>query len=314
MSTARASVLFLGPPGLWARWQAPLAAALREAGVEAEIAPDHPPEAVEWIVWAPGGPEPDFGRWPRARAVLSLWAGVEQVMRNPTLSLPLARMVDPGLRQGMVEWVAGHVLRHHLALDIDLRRAAPDWRPRVQPLAPERPVTVLGLGELGLPCALALAGLGFPVTGWSRSPREDGRLAQVHWGREGLAPALAGAEIVVLLTPLTRHTEGLMDAARLRLPARGFTLINAGRGALIDDDALLAALDEGQVGQATLDVFRQEPLPPGHPFWNHPRVTVTPHVSAPTRPASAARVIAENLRRGLAGEPLLHLVDRSRGY
>jgi glyoxylate/hydroxypyruvate reductase A len=105
-----------------------------------------------------------------------------------------------------------------------------------------------------------------------------------------------------------------MDTARLALPARGFVLLNPGRGALIDDAALLAALDSGQVGHATLDVFRQEPLPPDHPFWSHPRVTVTPHIAAETRAESAARVIAENVRRGEAGEPLLHLVDRQAGY
>jgi glyoxylate/hydroxypyruvate reductase A len=175
-------------------------------------------------------------------------------------------------------------------------------------------VTVLGLGELGLAAARALAALGFPVTGWSRTLKDAPALARTFSGPDGLAEALHGAEIVVLLTPLTPPTENLMDADRFRLPARGFALLNPGRGALIDDAALLAALDQGQAGHATLDVFREEPLPPDHPFWAHPKVTVTPHVAAETRPRSAARVIAENVRRGEAGEPLLHLVDRAAGY
>jgi glyoxylate/hydroxypyruvate reductase A len=269
---------------------------------------------VDWIVYAPGGPVSDFGPFTRAKGVLSLWAGVERIVGNPTLTQPLARMVDKGLRQGMVEWVAGHALRHHLGLDRHILHQDGVWRHDAPKLAGGRPVTVLGLGELGLACALALAGLGFPVTGWSRRPTQEPRLARTLCGPEGLTEALRGAEIVVLLLPLTPDTENLMDADRLALPARGFVLLNPGRGALVDDAALLAALDEGTVGHATLDVFRQEPLPPDHPFWSHPRVTVTPHIAAETRAETASRVIAENVRRGEAGEPLLHLVDRAAGY
>lgn len=317
MSTGRArvpKVLFAAPDRLWEDYREALPRAFAEAGVAADLARDHPPEAVDWIVHAPGGPVSDFAPFTAAKGVLSLWAGVERIVSDPTLRLPLARMVEEGLRQGMVEWVAGHVLRHHLGLDAHVLGQDGVWRGGAPKLATARPVTVLGLGELGLACALALAGLGFPVTGWSRTPREERRLARALSGEEGLAEALRGAEVVVLLLPLTPGTENLMDAARLALPAPGFVLLNPGRGALIDDAALLGALDRGQVGHATLDVFRQEPLPPGHPFWAHPRVTVTPHIAAATRPEGAARAIAENVRRGEAGEPLLHLVDRSAGY
>lgn len=317
MSTAPAEpgparVLFAAPDRLWPVWRDPLRRAFAEARVAADLARDHAPEAVDWVVYAPGGPAPAWEAMTRARGVLSLWAGVERIVGEVPQRLALARMVDDGLRQGMVEYVVGHVLRRHLGMDAQPQDGA--WRPAAPPLAAERPVTVLGLGELGLAAALALAGLGFPVTGWSRSPKEEPRLARTLSGQAALPEALRGAEAVVLLTPLTRHTESLMDAARLALPARGFHLLNPGRGALVDDGALLAALDEGQVGHATLDVFRQEPLPPTHPFWAHPRVTVTPHVAAETRPLSAARVVAENLRRAAAGEPLLHLVDRGAGY
>lgn len=306
------NVLFAAPR--WDEWREPLRAAFAEAGVEADLRPDHPPEATDWIVYAPGGPLSDFAPYTRAKGVLSLWAGVERIATNPTLTQPLARMVDEGLRRGMVEWVAGHVLRYHLGLDAHLLHQDGVWRHVSPKLATERPVTVLGLGELGLASARALATLGFPATGWSRRPKDEPTLARTLAGLDGLADALRGAEIVVLLTPLTPETENLMDAGTLALPARGFALLNPGRGALIDDAALLAALDDGQVGHATLDVFREEPLPPAHPFWAHPKVTVTPHVAAETRPASAARVIAENVRRGEAGEPLLHLVDRATGY
>jgi glyoxylate/hydroxypyruvate reductase A len=180
-------------------------------------------------------------------------------------------------------------------------------------LASERPLTVLGLGELGAASACALAGLGFPVTGWSRTPRDMPGIRCLS-GAEGLLEALTGAEGVITLLPNTPETENTLNADTLALLAPGAFVINPGRGVLIDDAALLAALDRGQVGHATLDVFRVEPLPPDHAYWHHPRVTVTPHIAAISRPVTASRVIAENIRRAEAGEPLLHLVDRARGY
>ena len=120
--------------------------------------------------------------------------------------------------------------------------------------------------------------------------------------------ALSGAEIVVLLTPLTAATRDLMNAETLGWMRDGAVLVNPGRGALIDDAALLAELP--RLGHATLDTFRIEPLPADDPYWSHPKVTVTPHIASATRPATAAQVVAENIRRGEAGEPLLHLVDR----
>lgn len=317
MSTGRAraaKVLFAAPEPLWPAYGEALPRAFAAAGVAAELSRHHPPAEVDWIVYAPGGEALDFAPFVRARGVLSLWAGVEGILPHVPAHLPLARMVDEGLRQGMTEWVAGHVLRHHLGLDACLLGQDGVWRSTPPKLAAERPVTVLGLGEMGRAAALALASLGFPVTGWSRTLRKEPRLARTLAGPEGLDRGLEEAEIVVLLLPLTPETENLMDIARLARPPRGFVLLNAGRGALVDDTALLSALDAGQVGHATLDVFREEPLPPDHPFWRHPRVTVTPHVAAATRPGTAARVVAENIRRGERGEPLLHLVDRKAGY
>lgn len=306
-------VLFAAPDARWPDYREALPRAFAEAGLEVDLARDHPPAAVDYIVFGPKGPVEDFTPFTRAKAVLNLWAGVESVVRNPTLHLPLARMVDTGLTQGMVEWVTGHVLRHHLGTDAHVTGQDGVWRKCVPPLAQDRPVTVLGLGALGAACARTLAGLGFPVTGWSRTAKDLPGLRCLS-GEAGLEAALRGAQIVVLLLPLTPQTDTLMNAARLALPAPGAVLINPGRGALIDDAALLAALDAGRIGHATLDVFRTEPLPPEHPFWAHPKVTVTPHVASETRPLTAARVIAENIRRGEAGEPFLHLVDPARGY
>ncbi|MDD8021494.1 MAG: glyoxylate/hydroxypyruvate reductase A [Paracoccaceae bacterium] len=309
------TILYDGAPKMWPAYQPALTTALADAGIAAHLVlPDEvAPEAVDYIVYAPTGPVQDFTPFTRARAVLSLWAGVERVVGNPTLTQPLCRMVDDGLERGMIEWVTGHVLRAHLGMDRHIINPDRIWDQTAPPLARERGVTVLGLGALGAACASTLASLGFPVTGWSRTPKSlPGILCES--GPEGLHRALSRAEILVTILPNTPETTNLLNADTLALLPRGATILNPGRGTLIDDVALLATLDSGQVGQATLDVFRVEPLPADHPYWAHPKVTVTPHIAAETRPSSAARVIVENIRRDQAGEPLLHLVDRSRGY
>jgi len=308
------TILFAARAERWEEYEAPLTRALDALGLDYRLVTGTAPEAVDYIVYAPNSEVQDFTPYTRCKGVLNLWAGVENVVGNPTLTQPLARMVDDeGLTQGMVEWVTGHVLRHHLGMDTHILGQDGQWRKDTPPLARDRKVTILGVGVLGTACARALAALGFDVAGWSRHPKRIEGVTALA-GENGLAQALARAEILVLLLPLTSDTENLLDAARLAALPRGAVVINPGRGALIEDDALLAALDTGHLAHATLDVFRTEPLPSDHPFWAHSRVTVTPHIASETRPESAARVIAENIRRGEAGEPLLHLVDRDAGY
>lgn len=307
------NILFAAHPDSWADYRTPLRRALDAANVACDLRPDFAPAEVDYIVFAPNGALRDFTPYRRLKAVLSLWAGVEDVVANPTLTAPLTRMVDIGLTRGMVEWVTGHVLRHHLGLDAHVHGLNGTWRKVIPPLACDRPVAVLGLGALGRACAEALAGLGFDVTGWSRTAKRIDGIRTAH-GPTGLTATLARAEIVVLLLPDTPTTANTLDAATLALLPEGAVVINPGRGSLIDDAALLAALDSGRIGHATLDVFRTEPLPAGHPYWSHLRVTVTPHVASETRPGTAAQVIAENIRRGEAGESLLHLVNRDLGY
>jgi glyoxylate/hydroxypyruvate reductase A len=308
------NVQFAAGSKLWPEYREPLERAFAEAGLDVVMAEQMAPEAVDYVIFAPGGTIADFTPYVRCKAVLNLWAGVERIVGNPTLTQPLCRMVDPALTEGMVEYVVGHALRHHLGMDQHLLHQDGVWRNHlIPPIARERPVTILGLGELGAACGQALARLNFPVTGWSRTAKQVPGIKCLS-GAEGLEVALTGAQVTVLLLPLTAETENVLNAARIGRMARGGFVINPGRGPLIDDAALLAALDSGQLAHATLDVFRQEPLPPAHPFWSHPGVTVTPHIAADTRAESASRVVAENIRRGQAGEPFLHLVDRARGY
>ncbi|MBM1311250.1 glyoxylate/hydroxypyruvate reductase A [Sulfitobacter mediterraneus] len=307
------NVLFAARPERWTTYEQPLRDALAKAGIEANLAVDLPPEEVDYIVYAPNSDLQDFTPYTRAKAVLNLWAGVENITGNKTLTIPLARMVDPGLTKGMVEWVTGHVMRYHLGIDTDILRSDAQWQPRTPPLAQERSVVILGLGALGAAVAQILLGLGFEVSGWSRSAKSIEGVT-CHSGDAGLTQALSRAEIAVLLLPDTPATENTLNADTLAAMPRGAFIINPGRGPLIDDDALLAALNTGQIDHATLDVFRIEPLPQDHPYWAHPQVTVTPHIAAETRACTASEAIVENIRRGEAGEPYLNLVDRSLGY
>ena len=298
----------------WPHYAEILPAALTQAGIDARIvtrADD--PAAVDYIVYAPSAALQDFSPFVKAKAVLSLWAGVERIVGNATLTQPLCRMVDSGLTMGMVEWVVGHTLRHHLGMDRHIVNPGRVWDHTCPPLAQTRKVAMLGMGALGTACAQALAALNFGVIGWSRGPKQIAGIACVH-GEAGLRAALGQADIVVTLLPRTPDTENLLNAERLAWLKPGAVILNPGRGALIDDAALLTALDSGQVGHATLDVFRVEPLPQDHPFWAHPCITITPHIAADTRADGATKVLVENIRRGETGLPFLHVVDRALGY
>lgn len=307
-------VLFSAPPAYWDEYQSHISTACKANGLSVDLSRDHPPSDVDYIVYAPGGPLTDFGPYTKTKAVLSLFAGVEKIVGNESLTQPLARMVDPSLTQGMIEWVVGHCMRYHLGMDAHIKGQDGDWRGSVfPPLAEDRPVTIIGIGELGAACGQALSALGFPVRGWSRSQKQIAGIT-CYSGEDGLTAALSDAQIVVLLLPDTPATNDILNGDTLALLAKGAFIVNPGRGPLIDDDALLGALDSGQIAHATLDVFRQEPLPKDHPYWTHPNVTVTPHIASTTRAKSAAGVIADQISRGENGQPFKDLVDRAKGY
>ncbi|MEO1795491.1 MAG: glyoxylate/hydroxypyruvate reductase A [Pseudomonadota bacterium] len=307
------NILFAARSEGWEEYEAPLAQAFASAGITARIAPDMPPAEVDYIVYAPNSSVQDFTPFTRLKAVLNLWAGVETVVGNTTLNVPLTRMADDGMTEGMIDYVIAHIMRYHVGLDAHVINPAKRWEDSPPPLARHRRVAFLGIGALGGACAQKAAGLGFQVLGWSRSPKT---LAGVesHHGRDGLHAVLSKAEIVVLLMPNTPETENTLNAETLAWLPKGARIINPGRGPLIDDDALLAALNSGHIAHATLDVFRTEPLPADHPYWAHPSVTVTPHIASTTRPDLASERIAENIRLNEAGQPMLDVVDRAAGY
>ncbi|WP_428265196.1 2-hydroxyacid dehydrogenase [Haliangium sp.] len=319
-------------PQGWRRVLAPaLAEALPAARLHLWPDLDCDPAAVEVaLVWDP--PAEMWAALPGLRCVMALGAGVDELLPKLPAGLALTRVVDGGLATRMVDYVLCQVLRAQLDMAGYARaQARAAWQPRVTPPASEYRVGVLGLGAIGAPVAAALARYGYPVWGWSRGPRQ---LSGVHCGcgPDGLDALLGRSDAVVCLLPLTAATRGLLDARALALLPPGAHLINAGRGGLVVEADLLAALDRGDrddrddrsdrddpnaaggLGGATLDVFCHEPLPAAHPLWRHPRVTVTPHIASLTDPAAVAAQICANLVRLSAGAPLRHLVDRARGY
>ena len=308
------NILFAAVSERWDQYQEHLKKELDLIGLEYKLSEKLPPSEVDYIIYAPNSSIKDFSDFTNLKAVLNLWAGVEDVVKNKTLKAPLARMVDEGLTQGMKEWVLGHVMRHHLGIDLHIFGQDGKWRDWSAPrLAKDRTVTILGLGALGAECASTLAKVGFKVYGWSSTEKSVENVI-CHHGFEGLEKSLFGSEIVVLLLPSTADTENIINEKTLSYFAKNAVIINPGRGTLIDEKALLKSLDDGKLAHATLDVFRQEPLPADHPFWQHPKITVTPHIASETKPETASQVIAANIRRFEKGKPLLYQVNFETGY
>ena len=308
------NILFAAVSERWDQYQEHLKKELDLIGLEYKLSEKLPPSEVDYIIYAPNSSIKDFSVFTNLKAVLNLWAGVEDVVKNKTLKVPLAKMVDEGLTQGMKEWVLGHVMRHHLGIDLHIFGQDGQWRDwSAPPLASDRNVTILGLGALGGECANALAKVGFKVRGWSLTEKS---ICDVicHHGSEGLEKSLFESEIVVLLLPSTADTENIINTETISYLSKNAIIINPGRGTLIDEKALLKSLDDGKLAHATLDVFRQEPLPADHLFWRHPKITVTPHIASETRPQTASRVIATNIDRFEKGKPLLYQVNFKAGY
>lgn len=307
------NIFFAAHPEQFLLYETHLKRCLKKEGIAANLTTHCNPADVDYIIYAPNSRVQDLTPYTRCKAVLSLWAGVETITSNKTLTQPLCRMVDSGLRQGMTEWVTGHTLRYHLGMDKHIINPKKVWDEMHPCLAQDRPITILGMGALGAACGKTLNGLGFPVTGWSRSPKIVQGVTCYH-GPQGLLRALKTAQILILLLPDTLKTKNVLNAQTLAQMPKGSVIINPGRGPLIDDEALIAALQEGHISAACLDVFRVEPLPRDHLYWTLPNVTVTPHIASGTRAVSAAEIIVQNIVRGEQGLQFLHLVDRTLGY
>ncbi len=252
---------------------------------------------------------------PNLKAIFSLWAGVDHLASDPELPrVPVIRMVERSMTASMTAHVVQQVLDLHTqALDYRAQQAARHWAQRDLKAPWERRVGILGLGVLGRDAAEKLASLRFDVAGWSRSPKEIAGIACYH-GEAGLSAFLARTDILVCLLPMTKATRGILDRSLFARLPRGAAVVNCARGGHLVDDDLLAALGDGHLSCAALDVFNQEPLPADHPYWGHPRVVVTPHIAAFSVPATAIESVAANIRCMEAGKAPLYVVEFERGY
>lgn len=297
-------------------WQQQLPAALQDIAIAKsfdELSEEERQTAELAIV---ANPDPkDVAALPNLKWVQSLWAGVERLVSELPEDSPLiVRMTDPQMAETMSEAVLAWTLYLHR----DMPRYTRQQRDRVWlehplKLPSQQTVAVLGLGKLGSRALARLRDNGFDVCGWSRS-KKDFIGVETYHGDDGLKTILAKADIIIMLMPLTAETRGLLNRETLALLPKGASIINFARGPIIDDDALLEALDSGHLAHAVLDVFSAEPLPQDHPYWSHPNVTVLPHISAPTIPATAAKIVTDNITSYLKTGTIPQSVDRKRGY
>lgn len=270
------------------------------------------------VVW---GPEPGLlGRCPNLQAIFSVGAGVDHIFSDPDLpDLPIVRFVDPMLTGPMVEWVVLQVLMHmRQQRRYDQQQRAHQWGELPQPSAPKFRIGIMGFGELGQACAQQLLGFGFAINAWSNSPKNvDGVTS--YFGNDQLPAFLAQTDILISLLPLTEATTGLInkdliDGLAKDGPFEAPVLINAGRGGSQVENDILAALQDGRLHGASLDVFETEPLPADSALWDQPNLIITPHAAAMSDPDALAAHVANQIARHESGQGLENLVDRSLGY
>src|SRR5262245_41811560 len=284
---------------------------LRRALPEDELAAV-PDESVD-IALVATPPAGTFEKLGRPKLVQSLWMGVEKLLADPTYprGVPLARLIDPGMVAAMSETVLAHVLDWHRHFhQYRAQQHERSWKRVDQRMASDRTVGLLGLGELGSDAAGKLLALGFNVAGWSRRPRT---LPGVQCFTD-LAAMLRITDALVCLLPLTPQTAGVLNARTFASMRRCGCVINVALGAHRVTRDLLGALESGGLARAYLDVFEPEPLPRDDLLWQHPRVTLTPHIAALTEPRTAVPKIAENVERVRRGETPANLVDFQAGY
>jgi len=293
------------------RWQAPFRTALPDARFHSPGEVD----AVDYVIaWRPC--VDTFRRTRVRKAIFNLGAGVDALLDVADLpaDIPVYRLLDAGMASQMAEYAVATVLRVYRDFDAYAgQQRAVEWRPRERRDKASFGVGVLGLGVLGRAVIDAVAPFGFPLYGHARTPCSVAGV-EVFAGDASLHAFLARCQVCICLLPATAATRDFFGRERLSWLPRGAHLVNLARGSLVVDEDLVAALDSGHLGGATLDVFRQEPLPAAHPFWHHPRVTLTPHVSAVTRIDESVTQIAAGIRAIEAGGEPPGRVDRARGY
>lgn len=308
-------VVLVTPRGEQAEiWRAGLSRLL--GAIEFHVFPDVGDPARVDVALAWKAPPGALARFPNLKLICSLGMGVDHLLQDPLLPahVPVARLVDANMVEQMSEYVLYGILHFHRRFDVYARyQREKRWEELPLPHTALRRIGIMGIGEIGTDCAGKAAALGFSVRGWSRSPKAIPGV-ECFAGDDQLPAFLRETDILVSVLPLTAETRGIVNARTLASLPQGAYFINVARGGLVCEDDLLAALDSDRLAGALLDVTAAEPLPEASPLWTHPKVVLTPHIAGLTNPQTAVHPIADNLRRLADGRPLLHLVERSRGY
>ncbi|MET3130319.1 glyoxylate/hydroxypyruvate reductase A [Oxalobacteraceae bacterium GrIS 1.11] len=267
------------------------------------------------VVWSP--PTPMLRELNEVKAIFLTGAGVDGLLKfGDALSpqVPVVRLEDAGMGVQMAEYVTHAVLRYFRRFDeYEAQARNGEWRPLARHDKQDFTVGVLGMGALGSRVLEALAHFGFPLRGWSRSQKQIAGVA-CFAGADGLDEFLRGTRVLVCMLPLTPDTNNLLDRARLAMLQPGAYLINVARGAHVAEPDLLKLIKSGQLAGATLDVLRNEPLPIQHPFWQEPRISITPHISAATLRRESIEQIVAKIARLEAGQAIAGVVNRQEGY
>ncbi|MDX1483958.1 MAG: glyoxylate/hydroxypyruvate reductase A [Alphaproteobacteria bacterium] len=261
-------------------------------------------------------PPGEFSTFPNLRFVASTSAGVDRLLTDPDFPahVPIVRSINAQRTATMCAWVCYHVIRQHRHFDrYRENQARKVWEHLSYPPPDEVGIGVMGLGTLGGTAARTLKGFMYDVAGWSRSPK-DMEGIRCFSGPDAFPEFLRRSDILLSILPGTAETDNLLNRETLALLPQGAYILNCGRGNLIDDDALIDAMDAGHISGAALDAFRTEPLPEDHPYWRHPKVTLTPHYSSNGSAKYGVGVVIDNIRRDRAGEPLADIVDKAAGY
>ena len=276
---------------------------------------DHPPEQVDMaIVWK--HPKGSLKNYPNLKCIASFGAGVDFIFEDKERpsDVPVTRVVDPKLASDMSEFVLGQILAHlkHF-FQYKLDQLNHKWEMRSYGRIADVSVGIMGMGALGRALAEDLLKLNFRVTGWANSSKDDMDIP-ISIGKEQRDSFLAGADILVCLLPLTTETAGILNEELFAKLPGGAYIINVARGGHLVDNDLLKMIDIGHLSGASLDVFHTEPLKKDHPFWNHPRIHLTPHIASVSDISSVTPQLVKNYQLMKSGMPLINLVSPAKGY
>ena len=284
--------------------------------VEVEVYPDvKDKSAIEFaLVW--NHPPGVFKEFPNIKVISSMGAGVDHILRDPALpeNAKVARIVDEQLATDMGEFVLARVMSHLRNLSTHEKFSQQEeWKPKTYRRIQDTKIGIMGMGNLGTTVGKRLTDNGFQVSGWANSKKDLGQI-NVFAGEDELEDFLKGSNVLICLLPLTPDTENILDKEVFEKLPKDAYLINVARGSHLQEDDLIEMLDNGHLSGAALDVFREEPLPKGHPFWKHEKISVTPHIASVSKPEAAVPQVLENHRRLKSNEPLQNVVDKEKGY